>query len=336
MNLSTDTNGDAALIDAVRRELAGSSRDHVSAAFIEYNRILWGDPAYRISPGTIIGRLRYANFGVTNDTHYEIGSLSKTTCGHLFADAIERGEVTANQAIGSLLPALTGAPAQIELSQLATHTGGFGHWIPASSKLETLCSQAMEIHHPEWVGQYHYSNTGVALLGQALSLRAGFNSYRDFIKARLFNPIGMTGAIAPVSKDHIPPGSPNGFDSEGTPMPSNPGGMNAPAFGVRSSIADLAKYGLAVMQGAAPGMDAITQHFPAAEDGQPIGWLWECHTYTDGDLAGRTTLRKTGSTEGFCAYIELDRENMQGIILLSDTDVSLAGAGRSLLYSGGN
>ena len=80
--LSTIVTGDAALAARVQPYLQGPL-DRVSVATIE------GDT------------VTYANFGANNDTEYEIGSISKTFTSLLLADAIERGEVTADTPLGT-------------------------------------------------------------------------------------------------------------------------------------------------------------------------------------------------------------------------------------------
>ena len=69
-------------------------------------------------------RVTYAGFGADEHTEYEIGSLTKTFTAALLADAVERGEVTAETKLGALLP-LGGAPvADVTLAELASHRSG--------------------------------------------------------------------------------------------------------------------------------------------------------------------------------------------------------------------
>ena len=66
----------------------------------------------------------YDHFGADEHTQYEIGSLTKTFTALLLADAIRRGEVTADTEVGALLP-LDGAPiADVALAELASHRSG--------------------------------------------------------------------------------------------------------------------------------------------------------------------------------------------------------------------
>src|SRR5207302_11111885 len=101
----TSVTGDADLAARARPLLSGAL-DRVSIAVLD---------------GTTV---TYANFGAKQETEYEIGSITKTFTGLLLADAIERGEVTADTRLGALLP-LAGAPvANVTLAGRASHRAG--------------------------------------------------------------------------------------------------------------------------------------------------------------------------------------------------------------------
>ncbi len=101
-SLSLSVTGDAALAARTLPHLAGAL-DRVSIATID---------------GTTV---RYAHFGADDTTEYEIGSITKTFTALLLADAITRGEVTADTKVGDLL-LLAGSPAaDVTLAELASH-----------------------------------------------------------------------------------------------------------------------------------------------------------------------------------------------------------------------
>ena len=68
--LATTTSGDPALIERVQRLADGGTRDRLSVAVIE------GD------------RVTVANFGADGGTEYEIGSVTKTITGALLAQGL--------------------------------------------------------------------------------------------------------------------------------------------------------------------------------------------------------------------------------------------------------
>jgi CubicO group peptidase (beta-lactamase class C family) len=81
---------------------------------------------------------------------------------------------------------------------------------------------------------------------------------------------------------------------------------------VRSTPADTARYAQALLDGSAPGMDALT---PRWEFGaQQIGYAWHMCLYK-----GHTMTFENGLTGGFTSKIALDRVNDRAAIVLSNT-----------------
>ena len=174
-SLSTAVTGDSALAAAALPHLGGAL-DRVSIAVVD------GD------------EVRYANFGADSDTVYEIGSVTKTFTSLLLADAIERGDVTAESALGDTLP-LAGAPAaDVTLAELASHRSGLPRTPPLSFQERLLMLRSP--HRDPFVqdvdeiiaegrkatlsrrGTVSYSNLGTALLGQALAADSSM-AYED-------------------------------------------------------------------------------------------------------------------------------------------------------------
>lgn len=144
----------------------------------------------RVSIAVVDGTtVTYAHFGANEHTEYEIGSLTKTFTALLLADAIQRGEVTADTQIGALLP-LGGAPvADVTLAELASHRAGLSaqgmqredavpfalrylrHKNPFVQDVDGLLAIACQATLTDR-GALVYSNLGVALLGQGLAAAA--------------------------------------------------------------------------------------------------------------------------------------------------------------------
>ncbi len=137
----------------------------------------------------------YSTGSLTPETTFEIGSITKTVTGMLFAERIASGRVaptttvedlwpTGPQAEASGIPRVPEQLAGITLMQLATHTSGlprlnFASWrmirtlFHLNDPYARLTSTdvyrdaaAARIDRP---GEFRYSNLGFALLGQLLS-----------------------------------------------------------------------------------------------------------------------------------------------------------------------
>ncbi len=322
--LSTIVTGDAALAARVRPYLRGAF-DRVSVATVD------GDT------------VTSANFGATDDTEHEIGSISKTFTSLLLADAIERGEVTAETRVGDLLP-LAGSPvADVTLAELASHRSG----LPRQSTrlqdviqldLRYLANRDPYVQDRDGViaqarasrlrtrGTVAYSNLGMGLLGQALA-SASRMDYARLVQQRIFNPLGMIASSVPVAAANLPDDAPTGYSVGG--KHAAPWTMNgfAPAGGIRSTAADMVRYAQALLDGTAPGLDALTPRWRAFGDRQKIGYGWVTE-----ERDGRVLTWHTGATGGFSSMLVLDRANQRAVIILANmSDAPLRGAGMKLI-----
>ena len=318
--LSTAVAGDPAFVDEVRSLVAAQSgpRDRLSVILID------GDDE------------RSAHFGATDDTVYEIGSMTKTFTAALFADAVERGEVETDTRIGDLLDLGAGEASDVTLEQLATHSSGLPR-LPQSldvtmrsvlSQLRASDPYTFDLDQLEGhardsavgANEYEYSNLGFALLGQALAAAAG-TDYAELVGTRILDPIGMSASSVPTSADDLPDSPTTGFTATG--RAADPWTMRAyaPAGSIRSSPADMTSYARALLAGDAPGSDALTPRADAGEV-ERIGYAWFT---TDG------VTWHNGMTGGFSSFVGLDRESERAVVVLSDTAVNLDALGMSLL-----
>jgi CubicO group peptidase (beta-lactamase class C family) len=295
----------------------------------------------RVSIATIDGTtVTYAHFGANSDTVYEIGSVTKTFTSLLLADAIARGEVTADTHVGDLLSLAGSSVADVTLAELASHRSGLPRG--ASTIKEDLLllirrdpyvqdvdgviaqARAAALHNR---GTFSYSNLGTALLGQALA-SASTMDYARLVQERIFRPLGMTTSSVPVTAGNLPDDALTGYNAGGQHVA--PWTMNgaAPAGGIRSTPADMVRYARALLDGTAPGMAALIPRWDEG-NGSWVGYAWNTT-----EVAGRTVTSHGGATDGFCTAIAIDRANQRAVIILSNTKVSVEQAALTLLVGG--
>ena len=137
---------------------------------------------------------------------FEIGSITKTFTATLLADMVLRGEVSLEDPVAKYLPAHVSVPSrgerEITLLDLATHRSGLPS-VPddlgrigaddrdVSYTVEdayAFLSSYQPRHTPG--ERREYSNFGFGLLGHALARAAG-TSYRELVRARILEPLGM-------------------------------------------------------------------------------------------------------------------------------------------------
>ena len=126
---------------------------------------------------------------VTEDTVFEIGSVTKTFTATVLAEMVVRGEVALEDSVAQYLPPEVRLPSRngqtITLLDLATHTSGLPRF-PANinpgdgaNPFADYTQQQLYAFLSSYVlprdpgEQYEYSNLGMALLGHALARRAG-------------------------------------------------------------------------------------------------------------------------------------------------------------------
>ena len=86
----------------------------------------------------------------------------------------------------------------------------------------------------------------------------------------------------------------------------------------------MVRYARALLDGSAPGMDALTPRW--AFGGQQIGYVWMMQEYE-----GHTVTVTNGLTGGFVSKIILDRAQQRAVIVLSNTAAAVHDAAYSLL-----
>jgi CubicO group peptidase (beta-lactamase class C family) len=286
---------------------------------------------------------RVATIGGNPDSRFEIGSLSKGLTGLLFADMIKRGEVQPDQRLGTLLD-VHGPLADVTLAQLATHHSGLpaqpttlaqalhGYWAvitagnPYGQSTEELINAAERTQLSAQPGTY--STLGFEVLGAALSA-AAHQPYPELITERVLAPLGMSDTTVPTTVGQLTDRDLRGETAGGRRAAPWTGEDLAPAGGVRSDIGDMAIIAQALLDGTAPGMDALE---PRQDLGDSrVGWAWI--TTRDPD-SGRTVVWHNGATGGFNSFLGIDRATGTAVVVLSavgDSPNSITDAGFALL-----
>lgn len=327
-HLQPHTSGDPVLARSVEQTARdGGALDRLSVAYVDLTA----------SPST-----RTAGFGADDDTEYEIGSLTKTITGNLFAIALERGEVAPDEHLSAVFPTLAGTPAGgVTLTSLSNHHSGLPRLDDATTprvlldtitnrnpfhgSLDDLLEQTgrQQLIDP---GHFGYSNLGMSLLGQALAARAGL-SYPELVRTRIFDPLQMNHSriVLDNSELHSPT---IGYSATGVPQEAWSIAAFAPAGGIRSTIGDMGRYLRALLDGTAPGATAMDPHL-AGENGAE-GYAWVVLRQDDGP----TFTLHNGQTGGFASYLLLDRAAGRGAVVLSNTAVQLPDVVFTLVQNG--
>ena len=288
---------------------------------------------------------------VTQQTLFELGSVSKTFTGVLGGDAIARGEITLRDPVNKYWPALSGKQWEgISLLNLATYTaGGLPLQVPDSVTDELSLQNYYETWQPQWTpGTTRlYSNASIGLFGK-LAVKPSGMSFAQAMSKRVFQPLQLTHTWI-----HIPQGEEKHYAwgyRDGKAVHVSPGMLDAEAYGVKSSIEDMASWVQANMT-PSEVKDASLQkgillaqsrYLQVGDMYQGLGWEmlnWpmKAAIAVDGSdnkvaLAPQSAVEinppapalkaswvhKTGSTGGFGSYVAFIPEKHLGIVMLAN------------------
>lgn len=288
---------------------------------------------------------------VDADTLFEVGSVSKTVTATLTAYAQALGKLSLSDTVGRHLPALRGTRfGDLPLLHLATHTfGGLPLQVPDGIRDDEQLFAYLRKWRPEHAPgtMRTYANPSIGILGvvAARSLGQGF---APLVEGRLFPAFGMRRSFLDVPDTHLADYA-QGYTGDGAPVRMTPGVLGAEAYGVKTNAADLLRYvaahmGLATLEPALRRAVAQTQtgHFRVGAMTQCLVWERYAHPVArETLLAGnaprvifeptpvtrirpaeppraKAWVNKTGSTNGFSAYVAFVPAQRRGIVLLAN------------------
>ena len=306
------------------------------------------------------GRPHYFTYGkadlasdqpVNQHTLFELGSVSKTFTGVLGGDAIARGDIALSDPATKYWPELTGKQWKgISLLHLATYTaGGLPLQVPDEVTDQAALLQFYQHWQPQWApgAKRLYANASIGLFG-ALAVKPSGMDFEEAMTTRVFQPLKLnhTWINVPATEDkHYAWGY-----RDGKPVHVSPGLLDAEAYGVKTTIEDMASWVQANINPAQVKDKTLQQgivlaqsrYWQIGEMYQGLGWEmlnWPvaAKTIVDGSdnqiaLAPSTAMamtpptprvqaswvHKTGSTGGFGSYVAFIPEKNIGIVMLAN------------------
>ena len=268
---------------------------------------------------------------LNGDTVFEIGSITKVFTSLVLMDMARKGEVAVTDPVAKYLPATVKVPERngkkIALQDLATQSSGLprmpDNFHPkdesnpyADYTAEQLYDFLSHYELKRDIGaEFEYSNLGVGLLGQALSLRAG-TDYESMLKARVLGPLQMTSTavtLTPSMKARLAVGHGPGL----RPVPNWDLAVLAGAGALRSTANDMltflaANLGYTKTPLADAMADEISIRRPAGQ-GMEIAYNWLIQTKD-----GNTIIWHNGGTGGYRSYMGFDPKSRVGVVVLTN------------------
>ena len=274
------------------------------------------------------------------DTVYEIGSITKTFTATLLAADVLSGRCTLDTPVVEVLTGFKIAERngkKITLGQLATHHSGLpcmpsnilseGSTDPYADydaeKMKAFLKDRQPSRDPG--ESFEYSNLAYGLLGHALAESAN-TTYGPLLDRKIFQPLGMTMS-APELTERMRQRLAIGRDEKGNPVEHFDFKALAGAGGICSTANDMLRYLRANM-----GVDQtpLTEAMRLAQRAiintdkeTSIGLAW---------FSTKTgVIWHNGGTAGHRSFLGFNADRNSGVIVLSDSCVSVDDLGLVVL-----
>lgn len=192
----------------------------------------------------------------TVDTRSNIGSVSKqfTAMGVLLL--AQEGKLSLDDPVTKHLPNVKAFEDTVRIRHLLTHTSGY------RESINTLAMAGVRFDQGDYISQedivevvqrqpelqnrpgttWNYNNTGYQLLADIIETVSGM-PFPEYMKDRVFGPLGMTRTMVRSPRSQVVPGSARGYTMgdgtyrEGVDLPAAMG-----AGGIYATLGDLAKW----------------------------------------------------------------------------------------------
>ena len=306
------------------------------------------------------GTRYYFNYGVTSklggkpvsqDTIFEIGSVSKTFTATLASYAQVNGALSLSDHPSKHFPTLHGTNIdKVSLLDLGTYAAG---GLPLQFPNEVDDDKKMQNYFKKWKPTFEpgthrlYSNPSIGLFG-FLAARSLGKPFDRLMEENVFPKLGLIHTYVKVPESQLTNYA-QGYTRDDKATRVSPGVFDSEAYGVKTTSADMIQF-----VGANMSAKGIDESFQRAIAGTHKGYVkvgdmtqglgWEMYSYPielDRLLAGNSSkmileanevttfspplqqtntslINKTGSTNGFGAYVAFVPARGIGIVMLAN------------------
>ncbi|EXE61503.1 beta-lactamase [Acinetobacter sp. 1542444] len=181
---------------------------------------------------------------VNSSTIFELGSVSKLFTATAGGYAKNKGKISFDDTSGKYWKELKNTPIdQVNLLQLATYTSGN---LALQFPDEVQTDQQVLTFFKDWkpknsIGEYRqYSNPSIGLFGKVVALSMN-KPFDQVLEKTIFPDLGLKHSYVNVPKTQMQNYA-FGYNQENQPIRVNPGPLDAPAYGVKSTLPDMLKF----------------------------------------------------------------------------------------------
>ena len=292
-----------------------------------------------------------AKIPVSENTIFELGSISKTFAATLASYSELKGTLTLEDTADKYIPYLkNSAIGNTKLINLATYSAG---GLPLQVPDDVKNNEELLSYYKSWQPVFSvnskrlYSNASIGLFGyiSALSIDA---DYTQVMEEKILPSLNMPNTFINVPNDKMADYA-FGYNAAGDAIRVNSGMLDAEAYGIKSTIKDMTHF-MAANMGLVPLDKDIQQaldnnrkgYYQASTFTQGLGWEMypyptQLNTLLEGNsmdvvlkpqaiktdnhptpILNDVWVNKTGATNGFGGYIAYIPAEKSGIVILAN------------------
>jgi len=287
-----------------------------------------------IHDGRVILRRAYGmadlerHVAATPETDYRLASVSKQFTAMAIMLLARDGKLGYDQPVRAILPELPAGAQAVTVRHLLNHTSGLPDYedlIPDTQTVQVsdrdvlaLLAHKDTLYFPTGT-QYRYSNSGYVLLGLIVERVSGL-SFPAFVRARIFNPLGMTASVAHVDGVDTVPHRAYGYSPDSGQFKPTDQSVTSATLGdggIYTNVDDLVRwdralYGETLVDNATLRLATTPPALPGSAETQ-YGFGWFVDTYRS-----ERRWRHTGETSGFRNAIQRFPDRRFTVIVLTN------------------
>lgn len=277
-----------------------------------------------------------ANSASTPKTVYEIGSVTKQFTAAAVMMLVEKGKVSLDDKITKYFPEAPPSWDRITIRHLLSHTSGIQNHVAVPGYLnifktnlsfettpsrEDIVKEFFKLPLEFGPGEtWSYDNTGYYLLGMVIEKASG-KPYYQFLKERIFRPLGMTATRSTDTRP-IVPNRASGYEWVNGKFENRP--VLLPNIGfssgtIISTVEDLAKWDAALYTEKLLRKSSLEQIWKPArtKDGALASFDYGFGWFID-NYHGHRIIQHAGGTPGFSSVSYRFPDDKLTIIILSN------------------
>ena len=255
----------------------------------------------------------------TPETDYRLASVSKQFTAMAIMLLVRDGKLRYDQPIREILPELPAAAQSVTVRHLLNHTSGLPDYedlIPDSQTVQVSDRDVLALLARKDTlyfapgSAYRYSNSGYVLLGLIVERVAGV-SFPEFLRARIFAPLGMTASVAHVAGVDTVPHRAFGYTPDSARFAATDQSVTSATLGdggIYTNVDDLVRWDQALYGNQL--VDAATLQLAITP---PYSFGWFVDTYRT-----ERRWRHTGETSGFRNAIQRYPDRRFTVIVLTN------------------